>query len=34
MTENFKTSQFDRLFKVNSIKVPFMGEVIKKLMTI
>ena len=31
MTENFKTSEFDRLFHVNSIKVPFSGASYKEV---
>ena len=31
MTENFKTSEFDNLFNVNSIKVPFYGATYKEL---
>ena len=29
MTENFKTTEFDNLFNVNSIKVPFSGATYK-----
>ena len=31
MTENFKTSEFDELFNVNSIKVPFSGGTYKEI---
>lgn len=31
MTENFKTSEFDKLFNVNSIKVPFSGASYKEI---
>ena len=31
MTENFKSSQFDKLFNVNSIKVPFSGGSYKEI---
>lgn len=31
MTENFKTSEFDRMFRVNSIKVPFAGASYKEI---
>lgn len=31
MTENFKSSQFDRLFKVNSVKVPCGGASYKEI---
>ena len=31
MTENFKTSEFDKLFNVNSIKVPFSGGSYKEV---
>lgn len=31
MTENFKTSEFDKLFNVNSIKVPFSGAMFKEI---
>lgn len=31
MTENFKTSEFDRVFSANSIKVPFSGERYKEI---
>ena len=31
MTENFKTSEFDELFGVNSIKVPFSGGSFKEI---
>ena len=30
MTENFKTTEFDKLFGVESVKVPFSGAAIKK----
>lgn len=30
MTENFKTSEFDNLFGVNSIKVPFSGSYLRE----
>lgn len=32
MTENFKTSEFDKLFNVNSIKIPFSGATFKEIM--
>lgn len=31
MTENFKNSQFDKLFMVNSIKIPFSGGSYKEI---
>ncbi len=31
MTQNFKTSEFDRLFQVNSIKVPFNGATYREI---
>lgn len=31
MTENFKTSEFDRIFSCNSIKVPFSGGTYKEI---
>ena len=31
MTENFKSSQFDKLFMVNSVKVPFSGGSYKEI---
>lgn len=31
MTQNFKTSEFDELFNVNSIKVPFSGGTYKEI---
>lgn len=31
MTENFKTSQFDKLFDKNSIKIPFAGASFKEI---
>ncbi|WP_300363722.1 hypothetical protein [Fusobacterium sp.] len=31
MTENFKSSQFDKIFKSNSIKVPFSGASYKEI---
>lgn len=31
MTENFKTSEFDKLFNVNSIKIPFSGATFKEI---
>lgn len=31
MTENFKTSQFDKLFDTNSIKIPFSGGSFKEI---
>lgn len=31
MTENFKNSQFDKLFNVNSIKIPFSGGSYKEI---
>ena len=31
MTENFKSSQFDKIFNVNSIKVPFSGGSYKEI---
>lgn len=31
MTENFKTSEFDKLFGVNSIKIPFSGATFKEI---
>ncbi len=31
MTENFKTSEFDDLFSVNSIKIPFSGGTYKEI---
>lgn len=31
MTENFKTSEFDKLFDVNSIKVPYSGGLYKEI---
>ena len=31
MTENFKTSEFDDLFGVNSIKIPFSGGTYKEI---
>lgn len=31
MAENFKTSEFDKLFNVNSIKVPFSGGTFKEM---
>ena len=31
MTENFKTTEFDNLFNVNSIKVPFSGATYKEI---
>ena len=31
MTENFKTSEFDKLFKVQSVKVPFSGGYYKEI---
>ena len=31
MTENFKSSQFDEIFKTNSIKVPFSGASYKEI---
>lgn len=31
MTENFKTSEFNKLFNVNSIKVPFSGATFKEI---
>ena len=31
MRENFKTSEFDKLFKANSIKVPFSGATFKEM---
>ena len=31
MTENFKTSEFDELFQVNSVKVPFSGASYKEI---
>lgn len=31
MTENFKSSQFDKLFNINSIKVPFSGGSYKEI---
>lgn len=31
MTENFKSSQFDKLFMVNSIKIPFSGGSYKEI---
>lgn len=31
MTENFKTSEFDRLFSVNAIKIPFAGAKYKEI---
>lgn len=31
MTENFKTSEFDRLFQVTSVKVPFSGASYKEI---
>lgn len=31
MTENFKSSQFDKLFNVNSVKVPFSGGSYKEI---
>ena len=31
MTENFKTSEFDKLFNANSIKVPYAGAMFKEI---
>lgn len=31
MTENFKTSEFDSLFDVNSVKVPYAGAMFKEI---
>lgn len=31
MTENFKTSEFDELFDVNSIKIPYSGSTFKEI---
>ncbi len=31
MTENFKTSEFDKLFSVNSIKIPYSGATYKEI---